>query len=532
MDCSRSTPPAGIPRRGFLKTAGGSAALGVASSYLGAPFLASPALAATTTYQAETARIFRGVLESIHAGFSGTAYVNTFQEAGSYVEWLVTVPRAVTATLAVRFANGTTANRPMTVRVNGAVVDSALSFPPTGGWPRWAVRSLTAPLHAGSNTVRLTSNTANGAPNIDLLDVNDGTDWGKALVDSTIARNPDPAAFGSWTYYRGYYLLGQYQVYQRTRNSRYLQYLTAWVDRHVDADGNIDISINQLDNIQSGNLLLILHRETGLNKYRLAADKIKNTLKTYPRTSDGGFWHTTRFTGQLWLDGTFMALPFLVRYGKMYGAIPSSFNEAVNQLLVYAAHLKHPSNGLLYHAYDEQGDTPWANPVSRHSPEFWGRSIGWYGMALIDVLDVLNTDHPQRGQLIALVQGLVAAFVRLQDSATGRWYQVVDKATVSGNWLETSCSCMYVYIISKALERRYVTATAATAAAVARKGFQGVLSQISLGTDGRTNLLNICTGTGVGDLAFYLARPRITNEIHGLGAFLTMYEQSMMQNWR
>ena len=151
MDRSHSTTP-GIPRRGFLKTVGGSTALGAAVSFFGAPFLASPARAAVTTYQAETATIFRGALESIHTGFSGTAYVNTFQEAGSYVEWLVTVPKAVTATLTVRFANGTDVNRPMTVRVNGVVVNPALSFLPTGGWPRWAIRSLTASLHAGSNT--------------------------------------------------------------------------------------------------------------------------------------------------------------------------------------------------------------------------------------------------------------------------------------------------------------------------------------------------------------------------------------------
>ena len=210
------------------------------------PLLAAAA-AATTTYQAESAKIYRGELETTHSGFSGSAYVNTYQEAGSYVEWLVTVPQAVTATLIIRFANGSTANRPMAVRVNGAVVNPALSFMPTGGWPFWATRSLTAVLHAGTNTVRLTSTTANGGPNIDLLDVNDGTDWGKAMVDSTIARNPDATAFGAWAYYHAFYLLGQYRVYQRTRDSQYLEYIKAWIDAHVDAKGNIDASISYLD---------------------------------------------------------------------------------------------------------------------------------------------------------------------------------------------------------------------------------------------------------------------------------------------
>jgi unsaturated rhamnogalacturonyl hydrolase len=528
MDRPQSATTNGIGRRGLLKGAGSAVALG--GAFFGAPFLSSPAAAAMTTYQAESGKIYRGALETTHSGFSGSAYVNTYQEAGAYVEWLVTVPQAVTATLIIRFANGSTANRPMAVRVNGAVVNPALSFMPTGGWPVWAVRSLTAALHAGTNTIRLTSTTASGGPNIDLLEVNDGTDWGRAVVDSTIARNPDAAAFGSWAYYRAFYLLGQYRVYQRTRDSQYLDYIKAWVDAHVDANGKIDASISLLDNILPGNLLLILHRETGLKKYRLAADAIRKVFDTYPRTSDGGFWHSTNLKGQLWLDGTYMALPFLARYGKAYESDASAYNEVASQLLIYAKHLKHASNSLLYHAYDEQGDPSWANPVTHRSPEFWGRSIGWYGMALVDVLDILPADHSQRSQLIKLVEGLVAAFTNFQDATTGLWYQVVDKGSLKGNWLETSCSCMYVYVISKAIERGYVQAK--THAATGRKGFKGVLTQISFGKDGRTNFANICVGTGVGDLAYYLARPKKTNEIHGLGAFLIMYEQVLAQNWR
>ena len=368
MGRSPSATATGIRRRGLLKGAGSAIALGGGGAFFGAPFLSWPASAAITTYQAESAKIYRGVLETVYSGFSGSAYVNTNQEAGSYVEWLVTVPQAVTATLIIRFANGSTANRPMAVRVNGAVVNSALSFMPTGGWPSWATRSLTAVLHAGTNTIRLTSTTANGGPHIDLLELDNGTDWGRAMVESTLARSPDATTFGSWTYYRAFYLLGQYRVYQRTRDSRYLEYIKAWVDAHVDAKGNIDTSISMLDRILPGNLLLILHRETGLKRYRLAADAIRKVLDTYPRTSDGGFWHSTALKGQLWLDGTYMALPFLARYGRAYEDDAASYDEVASQLLIYAEHLKHASNGLLYHAYDEQGDPAWANSVTHRSP--------------------------------------------------------------------------------------------------------------------------------------------------------------------
>jgi len=288
MDRQESATTNGIRRRGLLKGAGSAIALGGGSAFIGAPFLSWPAVAAaTTTYQAESAKIYHGKLETLHGGFSGSGYADTFQQTGSYVEWVVTVAQAATATLIIRYANGSNVNRPMAVRVNGAVVIPALSFVPTGGWSSWATRSLTAAMHAGTNTVRLTSTTPSGGPNIDLLEVNDGTDWGRAVVDSTIARNPDAAAFGSWAYYRAFYLLGQYRVYQRTRDSTYLDYIKAWVDAHVDANGKIDASISLLDNILPGNLLLILHRETGLKKYRLAADTIRKVFDTYPKTSDG-----------------------------------------------------------------------------------------------------------------------------------------------------------------------------------------------------------------------------------------------------
>ena len=128
MGRSPSATATGIRRRGLLKGAGSAIALGGGGTFFGAPFLSWPASAAITTYQAESARIYRGVLETVYSGFSGSAYVNTNQEAGSYVEWLVTVPQAVTATLIIRFANGSTANRPMAVRVNGAVVKPGETF--------------------------------------------------------------------------------------------------------------------------------------------------------------------------------------------------------------------------------------------------------------------------------------------------------------------------------------------------------------------------------------------------------------------
>ena len=140
------------------------------------PILAWPASAATTTtYEAESATISQGVVESNHAGFTGTGFVNYDNVTGSYVQWSVNAAAAGSATLTVRFANGTTTNRPMDIAVNGTTVASGVAFNGTGAWTTWQNATITANLNAGANTVRATATTANGGPNVDKLTVTEGT---------------------------------------------------------------------------------------------------------------------------------------------------------------------------------------------------------------------------------------------------------------------------------------------------------------------------------------------------------------------
>jgi unsaturated rhamnogalacturonyl hydrolase len=347
--------------------------------------------------------------------------------------------------------------------------------------------------------------------------------WSQHIVDSTLARYPDPAKFGSWGYQRGLYLFGQYLVYRRTHDPRYLKYIEVWVDTHIDAEGHPDHKINSLDSIMASNLLVVLYQETHDQRYKLGADYFRSRFDDYPRTTDGGFWHATvpSRQWQLWLDGTYMAEPFLLRYGRAFDDSDYTDQEAVRQLLVYHKHLKSRS-GLLYHAYDESGKSKWAEPVTHHSRYFWCRAIGWYGMTLVDALDVLPKNQPGRAQLIRILRSLVEALARTQDPETGLWYQVMDKPNVPGNWTETSSSSMFTYIIDVAVKRGYVSKKYH---AVAEKGYRGVMSRVSLGADGLTNITGICEGTNVGDLQYYLDRKRMTNDFHGLGAFLIMNEE-------
>jgi unsaturated rhamnogalacturonyl hydrolase len=349
-------------------------------------------------------------------------------------------------------------------------------------------------------------------------------DWSRAVVDSTIRRFPTAESLKGWGYAKSLYLYGQYLVYLRTKDRRYLEHLKAWVDLHVDEQGAINRPINALDYMLPGNLLLVLYRETGEQKYRTAAEHIRRVFDSYPRTKDGGFWHadTKSREWQLWADGVFMSMPFLARYGVMFGDSRYGFDEATKQMLVYASHLSDPATGLLFHAYDESGQQPWADPSTHHSHYFWCRAIGWYAMTLIELLELLPRNHPKRPKLLALVRQLAAAFERFQDKGTGLWYQVVDRGGEPGNWLETSSSCMYTYVLWTGVKRGYLDRHYR---AVALRGYRGVLSKLSVGADGLTNLSDICEGTNVGDLAYYFARKRNENDFHGLGAFLIMNEQ-------
>ncbi len=345
------------------------------------------------------------------------------------------------------------------------------------------------------------------------------TDWSRAVVDSTMQRTPDPTKLGGWGYQVGLFLYGTDLVYQRTHDQRYLTYIKGWVDHFVDSSGHIANSFNSLDSMQAGNLLILLNQQTGQAKYATAAAQIRKRLNTYPRTPDGGFWHATGLTNQLWLDGTYMVVPFLLRYGAAYNDSAYADSEAAKQITVYGGHLESPT-GLLYHAYS-LNPISWADPTTHHSSQFWCRAIGWYGMASLATLDALPSTDPHRPQILTTVRNLVAAMGRYQDPATGRWFQVVDKGSLSSNWTETSCSAMYTFIVAKSVALGYVPAADQS---IANRGYQGVLAQVSLDSAGLTQIRNICIGTNVGNLSYYLSRPRATNDFHGLGAFLIMNE--------
>ncbi|KND41877.1 carbohydrate-binding protein [Streptomyces stelliscabiei] len=128
------------------------------------------ARAASARYEAEVSpAVCTGTIDSDWAGYSGSGFCNGTNAAGAYAQFTVTAPASGTATLSVRFANGTTGARAASVTVNGTTA-ATTSFESTGTWTAWTTKTLTVPVTSGSNVIRVNPTAATGLPNIDYLD--------------------------------------------------------------------------------------------------------------------------------------------------------------------------------------------------------------------------------------------------------------------------------------------------------------------------------------------------------------------------
>jgi unsaturated rhamnogalacturonyl hydrolase len=182
-------------------------------------------------------------------------------------------------------------------------------------------------------------------------------------------------------------------------------------------------------------------------------------------------------------------------------------------------HIRDPKTGLYYHAWDYSKKAPWADPKTGLSPEFWGRAIGWFAVAIVDMLDYIPQDYANRQEFIDTVRDLLIALARYQDEKSGLWYQVVDKGNRKENWTEASCSALIVYALSKAVRMGYLGSEYKKHA---DKGCRGIIETTEITADGSLRIPNICEGTCLGDYDFYINRKREVNDLHGVGAFVLM----------
>ncbi len=349
--------------------------------------------------------------------------------------------------------------------------------------------------------------------------------WSVRMAESVMRRHP--VVHEEWDYTAGLILLAMDRAAEKTGDARYREYVRRNMDRVVNSDGTIrtyELDEFNLDQINQGRLLFALHERTGDTRYRRAAELLREQLRRQPRTREGGFWHKKIYPHQMWLDGLYMAGPFYAQFARTFGD-SAAFDDVARQLLLVARHTRDAKTALLYHGWDESRTQIWADKETGQSPNFWGRAMGWYLMALVDVLDFLPDHHRDREAIGRVLRNAADAVVRVQDPLTGLWYQVLDQPSRSGNYLEASASSMFVYALAKGARRGWLDPSHRT---VAERGFDGLVRHlVTVGADGVVSLNGICQVAGLGgkqqrdgSFRYYIGEPVVANDHKGVGAFL------------
>ena len=356
--------------------------------------------------------------------------------------------------------------------------------------------------------------------------------WSVRMVESEMARWPESWQLDfqpklKWDYCHGLELQAMLDVYDRYGNDRIYEYALAYADTMVNADGTIKMYKREefsLDRVNSGKFLFRIYEQTKDEKYRKALALMRSQFEDHPRNADGGFWHKKIYPNQVWLDGIYMGAPFYAEYAFRNNEV-NSYKDIINQFLMAARHTYDPRTDLYKHACDVSKKEKWADPVTGQSQHSWGRALGWYAMAFVDALEFIPQHEAGRDSMIMVLDKVAGQIKRLQDEKTGLWYQVLDRSGDEGNYLESSCSVMFVYSLFKAVRKGYIDGSYLT---VAEKGYKGVLEHfITTDDEGLISITKACAVAGLGgknyrmgDYDYYINEQIRDNDPKAVGPFI------------
>ncbi|UQZ35807.1 glycosyl hydrolase family 88 [Paenibacillus sp. PK3_47] len=352
--------------------------------------------------------------------------------------------------------------------------------------------------------------------------------WSRKIADTVLGscngQGEHEYILQRWAYVPGMLLMAMGRAGARLGEQEYLSYTKRHMETFIREDGSIRsyrLEEYNLDQINQGKNLFPLYRETGEQRYAEAAHLLAAQLMGHPRTSEGGFWHKKVYPFQMWLDGLYMASPFLAEYGAVFQRL-DLIDEAAHQLLLVERKTRDPRTGLLYHGWDESREQEWADSSTGLSSHFWSRAMGWYAMAAVDCLEHFPVTHPKRGTIIGIFQRLCGALVKVQDQESGLWYQVLDQAGRKGNYLEATGSIMFVYAMAKGLRLGYLEPSFKDAM---QKGYEGILEHLVTEDEQGVHLHQICHGAGLsidrnGSYDYYISEAVVSDAPMGIGPLL------------
>ena len=307
----------------------------------------------------------------------------------------------------------------------------------------------------------------------------------------------------NWNYIDGCMMTALLSLYHITGDKAYFDFVEGFIGAFVGGDGSIRTLKTEghaLDDINEGRVLFELYQATGKEKYRLAAGTLRAMLDAQPRTFEGSWWHKQIYPDQVWLDGIYMAQPFSALYEKTFGA--GDFSDVLRQVLLVRDRMRDQRTGLYYHGYDASRKAFWCDEETGLSRSFWLRAIGWFSVALADLIEILpeKDSGPVRDVFADLMRSLVPFAAPATASAIAAQFALIPEEY----------------------------------AALGQKTFDGIVrTQLSF-TDDELNLNSICLVAGLGpennrrrdgSVAYYLSEPIVQNDAKGVAPLLMCYTE-------
>jgi unsaturated rhamnogalacturonyl hydrolase len=357
-----------------------------------------------------------------------------------------------------------------------------------------------------------------------------GEKWSVKMANSVIARSDslihylDPPAI-KWQYDVAF--LGQAIDRLGNIDPEYSKYMEDYVAWFVHEDGSVtdyDPQEYNLDRINPAKNIITIYKRTGNPVYRKALEQFIGQMETHPKTHTGGYWHKKIYPWQMWLDGIYMASPFLAQYASEFNA-PGWFDTVTWQIKLIYSKTRDPETGLLYHAWDESKTQRWCNPETGQSRYPWSRAMGWYTMAIADVLEYLPAGHPDRDSLVTILQNTCKALLKVRDPKTGLWYQVLNEGGREGNYIEGSGSAMFTYVFARGANKGYLDKSYLK---IAAESFDGMVKElITVDEEGLLTMHSICGGCGLGgnpyrdgSYEYYINEKQVNNDPKGVAPFI------------
>jgi unsaturated rhamnogalacturonyl hydrolase len=357
-------------------------------------------------------------------------------------------------------------------------------------------------------------------------------------ADAAMARWPDgrmgpQGASVPWGFEPGILLSGVRAVSDTTHDPKYFAYLKNAIDQWVQEDGSIrsyDMKAYALNNILLGRELLLLYSTTHEEKYRKAAETLHAQLLSQPENPAGGWWHAQATPNLMLMDDEYMLGPFYAEYAKEFRE-PKALAAVKKQIFLVSRHATDAKTGLLHHGWDTSTRMGWKDGLS---PSLWSRSMGWYLMALVDTLQYVPGNDPDRPRLLALLRKTAHAVELARDPQTGLWFQIMDKPALAENYIESSSCLMLTYALAKGARLGYL---APAYHADAEKAWQSILKRfVKMDQQGQIMITGTVTHVSLGAAVendgrpdYYLHAPVVSDDAKGVGAFLLAGSEMELQ---